>query len=241
MIRSSIYSRTLRVLGTNSTAYLAADFNNDLNEALALRTMEILRLKGYKYISQTHAYTNFVSITGLSEGDNGFNGEYALPTDLLDIERIEITFDGTNWYVISKENGNLYDISESGISEQDKTTIQNNYSKSNPQATILRGSMFIRPLNDGSTVSNGLRIFYSPRQTELDEDSDSPDFESNLHQALIYDCAEIEMLSHPASYDTLKEGRVLRKKVQVDKEFSIFYRTRIKSGEQVNAVKESFK
>ena len=239
--RATLYSRTLRILDSNSTAYPQTDFNSDLTESVALRTMEILRVKGYKHITQTHAYTDFVSITGLSEGDNGYNGEYSFPTDLLDIERIEITFDGTNWYIISKENGNLYDISESLVSEQDEDTIQNSYSESNPVAFIMRGSLFIRPLNDGTTQTSGLRLFYSPRQATIDEDTDSPEFESNLHQALIYDCAEMEMLSHPDSYSQLKERRILKKKAQVDNEFKQFYRTRIKAGEQIRGLNEEFK
>lgn len=232
--RAELYTRVLRILDTNSTAYAQTNFNSDLTEAIALRTQEILRLNGYKHITQTHAYTDFISKTGLVVGDNGYNGEYAVPTDLLDIERIEVKYDGSDdWYVISKEKGNLYDISQSTISEQDEDTIQDNYSETNPQATIVRGSMFIRPLNEDATISNGIHIYYSPRQATIDEDTDIPEFESNFHQCLLYDCAEIEMMSHPKSYDSLKERRIKNKKSEVDKEFKSFYRKRIKSGESV--------
>lgn len=240
MNRSTLYSRTLRILGTNSTAYPQTDFNSDLTESIALRTMELLRLNGYKHVTQTHAYTDFVSITGLVAGNNGFNGEYALPTDLLDIERIEITFNGTDWFIVSKENG-IYDFSQNSNSEQYQNTIQGNFSKSGPMATIIRGSMFIRPLNDGSTITNGIHIYYSPRQTEIDEDTDVPDFEGNLHQCLMYDCAEMEMLSHPDSYSAVKERRVMKKKMSVDKEFNRFYKKRFKGGEQILTNQESFK
>lgn len=240
MTRAQLYARVLRVLDTNSTAYAQTDFNNDLVEAVALRTQQILRLKGYKHITQTHAYTDLISKTGLVAGDNGFNGEYALPTDLLDIERIEITYDGTNWEVISRENGNLYDFSQNGTSEQNEASIQGNFNEGKPYATIVRGSVFIRPLNDDATVSNGVHIYYSPRQTEIDDDADIPEFESNFHQVLIYDCAEMQMISQPNSYSDVKEARILRKKNKVDKEFSIFYRTRLKSGEVVRCVNESF-
>jgi len=240
MIRSAIYSRVLRVLDTNSTAYTSANFNNDLNEAIAIRAMQILRFNGYKHISNTQAYTEFVSITGLSEGDSGFNGEYSFPSDLLDIERIEVTFNGTDWYVLSKENGKLYDISQSGTSEQNQTDIQNNYDTSDPYALIRNNSIFIRPLNTGSTQTSGLWIFYSARQTDLSSDSESPFFEANLHQALIYDCAELEMMSHPDKYDGTRERRILRKKGEIDKEFNNFYRRRLKVLDRIQSVHESF-
>jgi hypothetical protein len=236
--RAQLFTRALRILDTNSTSYPQTDFNSDLNESLSLRTMEILRLKGYKQVTQTHSYTDLVSSDGLVAGDNGFNGEYSLPTDLLDIDRVEVTFDGTTWCVIDK-NG-LYDISQNPTSEQNATSINNNFSKSDPKITIIRGSMFIRPLTD-TTVSNGIHVFYSPRQSEMDEDTDVPDFEGNLHQCLIYDCAEMEMLSHPDSYGTLKERRIAKKKFQLDNEFKQFYRTRLKGGEDISVKKESFK
>lgn len=239
--RAELYSRVLRILDTNSTSYPQTDFNSDLVESVALRTQQILRLQGYKHITQTHSYTDFISKTGLVAGNNGFNGEYALPTDLLDIERIEVKYDGSDdWYVISKEKGNLYDISQSTISEQDEDIIQDNYNESDPQATIVRGSMFIRPLNEDATVSNGIHIYYSPRQATIDEDTDIPEFESNFHQCLLYDCAEIEMIAHPNSYDQLKERRIAKKKSEVDKEFKNFYRTRIKSGETITTKKLNY-
>ena len=241
MDRSTIYARTLRILDTNSNAYQQTDFNNDLNEALALRIMQILRLKGYKHITQTHAYTDLMSSVGLSEGDNGYNGEYSLPTDLLDITRIEVSFDGANWHVISKEKGNLYDLSQNLNSEQDATDINSRFTTSNPMATILRGSIFVRPLNTGSTVSNGMRIFYGPRQTDMDENTDTPPFETNLHQALIYDCAEMEMMAHPSKYDSTRESRIRKKKKEVDKEFMSFYRRRFKPVENLKVTQESFK
>lgn len=240
MIRSSIYSRTVRALGTNTTAYAQSDFNSDLNEALAIRTQQILRFGGYSDISQTHSTTDFVSITGLTEGQNGYNGEFALPTDLLDIERIEVTFDGASWHVISKENNNLYEMGQNPESEQDADSIKSQFSKGNPYAQISRGSVFIRPLNDGSTVTKGIHIYYQPRQADLATDSDAPEFEANLHQALIYDCAELEMIANPEKYDQLRERRILKKKEEVDAEFRAFYKKRLKISQQINTPVENF-
>lgn len=240
MIRSELASRVLRILDTNATAYTATDFNDDFNEAIAIRMMQILRFNGFKNISQDQAYTDFVSITGLVEGQSGFNGEFSIPSDLLDIERIEITYDGTNWFIISKENGNLYDVSENRGSEQDQAEIQSKHNTSNPCAMILGGSFFIRPLNNGVTRVNGLKVFYSPRQVDISSDI-APSFEANLHQALIYDCAELEMMSHPEKYSQLKESRIARKKIQVDKEFVSFYRRRFKPNESIKTPNESFK
>lgn len=240
MTRTQLYNRTLRILGTNSSSYKQTNFNDDLIESIQLRTMQILRLGGYKHITHRQSYTPFLAVTGLVEGNNGYNGEYRLPTDLLDIERIELTYDGENWHTLTKENGGIYDTRENYASEQNSNSIQDNFSKESPKATIIGGSIFIRPLNEDTTQADGLHIFYSQRQIEIDENSDIPEFEYNLHQLLMYDCALLEMQSKPETYDQLVERRIRQTREELDKEFSSFYRERIRTTERLTILTNNY-
>lgn len=233
------YNRTLRVLNTNSTSYTQATFENDFNDSLALRVLDILRVRGYKNIQSKYAKADFVSTTGLSEGDDGYNGEYSFPTDLLDLYRIEVTFDGTDWHVLSSDNGRIYDVMESDVSEHDAQSIADNFNENDPHVVISRGGYKIRPLNTGDTQTNGIILHYAPRQATLTEDGDTPDFEANLHQILVYDCAEIESNAYPEKYSSRLPG-ILRKKQEVEEKFLNFYKTRLRPKAEIRVVKESF-
>ena len=236
MNRATLFTRTLRLLATNSSAYEQTDFNSDLQEASEMRAMQILRLRGYKGVTLNQSFTDLISVEGLVEGDAGYNGEYAFPQDLLDIERIEVSFDGTNWETITKGN-NLYGLNENLESEFDKAEIQGTFSTASPHATIHGSAIFIRPLPT-TTISNGLHIYYQPRQQVIDEDTDSPFFEANLHQILAYDCAEMEMIAHPEKYDATKYARLQAKKANLEKEFASFYQSRLKPFQRLRSVSD---
>lgn len=239
MNRGDTYDRVLKTLNTNSTAYLEADFQDDYSEALSLRTLEILRLRGYKEVSATHAYRDFPLMTSLTEGTTGYNGEFMFPSDLLELYRIEVCYNGTDVYPITKENGRLYDIVVNDGSEHNAASIAATFSETNPMATILRGGYSVRPLNTTGTVTNGLHLYYAPRETAVDDDSESPAFEANLHQILIYDVAEMETIAHPEKYANQIPG-IVRKRGEVEKAFQNYYRLRLRPSESIQVTRENF-
>lgn len=237
---TTLHSRTLRILNTNSDNYSTETFLSDLNEAIALRTLDILRLRGYKEVTANYACTTIVNAIGLSEGDNGYNGEYAIPEDTLDLIRIEISKSAygetsDDYFVINE--GELYSLKEKHASEV--AVLDKDFSTSKPVARITRGAISIRPLPK-STVLKGLWFFYKPRQLELTEDTDYPAFEENLHQILLYDCAEMEMLSHPENFSQTKMSLISKKRNEVEDSFKDFYRERLRQDEGIKITQENF-
>jgi hypothetical protein len=232
------YNRTLRILNTNEDSYPKATFIEDLNEQLGIRTLDILRLKGYKEINSGYAKTTIYAVSGLSESDTGYNGEYQAPTDTLDIIRIEVDKrafgeSASGFHVINK--GDFYTLSGSEYSEE--ADIESNFKS--PAIRIGRKSIFVRPLPT-VTVSGGLWIYYQPRQVSLSSDSDTPEFESNLHQILMYDCALLEILSHPENYSDVKRSMITAKVRSLEEDFEDFYRDRLRPDEGIKVIREKF-
>ena len=94
-------------------------------------------------------------------------------------------------------------------------------------------------MNQTATVTNGLHIYYAPRETAISADGSSPAFEANLHQILMYDCAEIETIAHPEKYGALIPG-ILRKKQEIEKSFQSYYRTRLRPSDTIKVPNENF-
>lgn len=101
-----------------------------------------------------------------------------------------MTYDGITW-----KRCKIYDLNENEESEASQTTINETFSQDEPHVNFERNSFFIRPLNTGSTVTLGIRIWYEKRQTVL-ADGGIPYFEENLHDVLAFDLAEMDILRH---------------------------------------------
>ena len=224
MTVAQILSKAYRLTNTTSTIFLDGNATNvlaDLNEAYGQRILDILRVQTDRNASQTEATTDLVSTDGLMAGDNGYNGEYAFPTDLLKPVRTEISFDGVNWY-----NAKTYDINEYDGSEQNKTDINADFFQSEPYVRFDRDSYFVRPL-PATTISGGIHIWYEQRQADLN--TGEPSFEKNLHDILAYDLAEQEAIMHSGRYDANWWTTFNTKKAEIQDRFLQFYQSRFES------------
>lgn len=220
---AALKNKAYRLTNTNATTFLtgvAADSLAELNIQYGHRILDILKARVDVNASVTQAKTNLVSVTGLSEGDVGYEGEYPFPTDLLKPVRMEIQYDGTNW-----KRCNIYDLNDNSNSEIKQTDVNSSFSTSDPYVRFERDSYFIRPLPT-SSVTSGIRVWYEQRQTDLT--TDSPTFEANLHDVLAYDIAEQEALMHPEKYTPLWFAKFEQKKADVEKRFLDFYKNRFK-------------
>jgi len=221
MTVAQLLSRSYRLTNTNSTTFLDGNATNvlaDLNTLYGQRILDILRIQTDRNASQTEVKTDLVSVTGLSAGDNGYNGEYAFPTDLLKPVRVEVSYDGTTWNPCK-----TYDVNEKDGSEHYQTDINNNFDTSEPYVRFDRDSFFIRPVPT-ATVSNGIHIWYEQRQSDLT--TGSPTFETNLHDILAYDLAELEALMHSSKYDYKWWKYFKEKKGECEARFFEFYQSR---------------
>ena len=170
------------------------------------------------------AKTDLVAYTSLVEGDNGYDGEYAFPSDFLRPIRAEISYDG-----ISYTRMKIYDIGESDESEI--TSLNTTYSVSEPYVRFERDSYFIRPLPD-TNVTNGFRIWYENRQPVLTA-GDTPDFEQYLHDILAFDLAEMELLRNARIYPSEVAGRIRNERSRREERFKAFYNDRMKRNFQI--------
>lgn len=84
---------------------------------------------------------------------------YLLPTDLIKLKRLEITYDGTNWYKVTLEDDNEFqDIAMSS------TNINNNFTQTQPYANVFGNALYLRPI-PATSVTLGLRAYYIGRPT----------------------------------------------------------------------------
>ena len=181
MLVSDIYQEIRSELQTNSTkvpdATLLVGVNIDYGELI----MEALRARGDYNFQMNEATTDLISTSGLTAGQNGFNGEYAWATDVLKPTRLEVSFDGTNFYPAT-----VYDITEKvSKSEHYATDINNTFQQTNPYVRFERNSYFIRPLKTtAGNVTAGIHVWYEQRQATLTA-SDTPSIEPNYHRLFV--------------------------------------------------------
>lgn len=227
---ASIKNKAYRLTNKNSTTFLDGNATNileELNIQYGHRIMDILKVQVDRNASQTEAVTDLISTSGLAEGSNGYNGEYAFPTDLLKPIRIEVSYDGTTWYPCS-----FYDVYENNYSEHEEDAITAQFSQYEPYVRFDRDSFFIRPLKTTTgNITSGIHIWYEQRQTDLT--SGSPTFESNLHDILAYDLAMQEYLMHTAKYTPDWKNSFDIERARVENRFLEFYKNRFKRSMQL--------
>ena len=204
MIGSTILANAYLLTDRQESTFLDGNtttFYRLLNEAYGNRIVDILQSRVDHNATLQDAYTTLVSTDGLSEGDNGFNGEYAFPSDLLKPVRVEVKFaDGEKL-----KKCRIYDIGENRYSEFDEDSINGKFSTENPAVDFTRNSYRIRPLKTTSgNVSGGIYIMYEKRQSDFTSTTAPTDIESNLQNILAYDLAEQEFIYHADMYSNKK-------------------------------------
>lgn len=107
--------------------------------------------------------------------------EYSLPTDILTIKRVEITYDGTNWDKVRK-----FDVAERALAT-DSTSITNDFDNTDPYYEIRNttgvGYLKLYPVPTAQVVS-GLKIWYEKKPANLTETTDVPIFQEAFHGVL---------------------------------------------------------
>ena len=226
------YSRILT--NTNSTTLSDADVLTILNVKYGHRILDILKIQTDKNANLTEAYADLVSLTGLVAGDIGYNGEYPFPTNFLRPVRAEVLYTTTGTPV----KCTIYDITDNEDSEQ-PGEVNNTFSQANPYIRFERDSYFIRPIPETS-VTAGLHIWYEARQTAFSSLSETPTFESNLHDILAVDIAEIEALRHPENFTTEWRTAFASVKAETVDRFREHYKNRMKRNFQMRSKQISF-
>jgi len=148
-------------------------------------------------------YDSFVSEVLKSMDDWDFQGEIAtsslvanqqemvFPSDILKIKRVEVTYDGTNWYTATK-----FDISERS-SANDTTSIARDFDVSKPYVELHDNSVFLYPIPTVS-VTGGIKIWYEKLPTFLSAVTDEPTFSRPFHVGLAYGAAKDFLEQYPS-------------------------------------------
>lgn len=85
---------------------------------------------------------------------------YTLPTDALKVKRVEVTYDGTNWY-----KAEPFDIN-SRADATDTTSLSNDFTTSEPFYDIQYGSVFLYPIPTANSTA-GLKLWITRSITEF--------------------------------------------------------------------------
>ena len=226
MLGNEILEKAYRLTNKNATTFLDGNSTNiykDLNTAYGHRILDILRVRVDHNASIANCTTDLISTVGLVEGDNGYNGEYSFPSDLLRPVRVEVSYDTG-----AKKKCKIYDNALNQGTEYDTDYISDNFSESEPYVDFARNSFKIRPLKTtAGNITKGIYIEYEKRQADFSETTEPSEIEKNLQDILAYDLAEMEILMHTDKYSTTKINVFRDKKQEAEQRFLRFYKQRL--------------
>lgn len=227
MIGSKILERAYRLTNKKESTFLDGNtttFYEELNYAYGKRVLDILRANVDKNATMQNAYADLRSTVGLVAGDDGFNGEYAFPTDLIKPVRVEVKFKNE----AQPKKCTFYDNAMNRASEFSDESINSVFSQSSPMVDFFRNSYKIRPLNSTvGDVTNGIYIEYEKRQSDFTSSTEPTDIEENLQDILAFDLATQEHIMHSKKYDPIEFQSFRAEKQSVENRFNEFYRFRL--------------
>lgn len=158
---------------TNTSTYSDADLNASLNMYQSLFANEILdSMDGWDFQGEI-ATTDMIAD----------QQEYIFPSDILKIKRIEVTYDGTNWY-----RAEQFDINQRRKA-LDTKSIQRDFDQSTPYVDMMDNSLMLFPIPSADSIG-GIKIWYEKELDDLSEDSDEPKFCKAYHKGLCYGAAK---------------------------------------------------
>ena len=174
-IKTKIYELTQ----SDTNLYPSANMLININSWYRNVQTEILASQDNWDFDDTNTSDYPILRTDLNAGQQA----YTLPTSTLELKRVEVTYDGTNW---SK-------MTEFDIGERLSATAANNlgdFSTSSPFYDNQYGSIFLYPI-PASDVDDGLKIWVSRLITEfssaqLTAGTTEPGFDPLFHDVLAY-------------------------------------------------------
>lgn len=182
MTIGDIATKARNLANTDSSAYTDANLLIDLNQWYSIVNFEILRSQDEWDFDDSNN-TDFPILTTNIVANQQ---DYSLPTNALEIKRVEVTYDGVNWKKVEP-----LDISERQISTA--TNAIADFSASSPYYDPQYGSIFLYPIPTAN-VTGGLKVWVSRRVTAITSSDVSTGtlvigFEPLFHDILAYGTA----------------------------------------------------
>jgi len=151
---STLQDQVRYLSNTNSADYSDADIRTNLTRWAHLFTTEILDSM------DMWDFQGEISTANLVANQN----EYVFPIDVLKIKRVEVSYDGTNWY-----KADFFDVSQKGGALSGNEI--NDFTQVEPKVEAYDQSLFLYP-TPTSAVTAGLKIWYSEELVGKDTDGD---------------------------------------------------------------------
>lgn len=172
-LSSGLRNVTRFLTNANSTTFSDADLNAAINSYYSLFVNEILKSM------DDWDFQGEIATADLVAGQE----EYTFPTDILNIKRVEVSYDGTNWALATR-----FDIADRG-KPTDATTVANEFSTSTPFVDIYDNSLFIYP-EPTVNSTGGLKVWYIKEATELSADTDTPAIAEAYQKGMCFGAAK---------------------------------------------------
>jgi len=158
---------------TNTATYSDADLNASINMYQALFCNEILEsMDGWDFQGE-------IATADMVNGQQ----EYTFPNDILKIKRIELSYDGTNWY-----RAEQFDVNQR-MEATDSASIKRNFDQSKPYVDFMDNSLMLYPIPQADSTG-GIKIWYEKELDNLVSDTDEPKFCKAYHKGLAYGAAK---------------------------------------------------
>jgi len=230
MTRAELKTEARYITKTNTSTYSDTDFDAGLELVRKRVFMKVLRATTEWNIQGEIARTDLISTTGLSEGDIGYNGEYPMPSGLIKLARVDISYDGTDFY-----KAKLYFTNDDDESEETSDEMDGMGKETEPSVKIFRDSLFIRPLPT-TTVSDGIKLKYSKALAELYDDSTEIPEIPEFQEIYVYAMA----VRFGTRYPRKMKAEWRRKYSEIENEMMKFYTNKFRRNLQIKTVDEDF-
>jgi len=172
MTLTDIISRVRFLTNSDSNSYTDADITANVNIHYHNLVNEIIEVMDDWDFQENTATQDLVAD----------QQDYDFPTGILTIKKVEVTYDGTNWYPAT-----LMDINERKTSANDSSSISDDFDKTKPYYDLAGDKIRLFPIPDNN-VTGGLKVWYHKEVTELSGTA-SPVIAKAYHDALCYGAA----------------------------------------------------
>lgn len=199
MTLADIKNRIFFLTNTDATSYTYANMTINLNKAYDDVFSAILRAQTDWQIDDSNNTDLPFATTSLVASQQ----DYSLPTTLMTVKRIEITYDGTIWH-----KAQPLDIGSSQ-NATDTTSLTNDFSTEYPKYDLVGRSIMLYPIPSADST-NGLKIWYdraftlfsytSEASNDILTGTKTPGFDRQYH----------DLLALSASFDWLMSKDVQR-------------------------------
>ena len=225
MNKQAIRDFSRKFTKTNATNYPDATLDVDIDVANGEIHAMIMEAEGQENFGGGFKKRDFTTSAGTSADELAYDGEFPIPEGSAKLSEVHLDYgDG----FVKAEVINKSEMSSSLFEDDGQ------YSKTKPKVFIFRDSYFVRPMNDGATVTGGIKLITLDRAVTVG--TDGPTWEPMFHQLLPLKVALDYFMVYPEKYNP----RIDRKAMELEAQLISFYQSKSPIEQRFKTVKEKF-